>query len=80
VGNTNQLLRMFIVFSTITFSMDYVFHVLAGTRYMYFNLEDVCYTSRHNKLMMVAAAGLVVYIGMSFNSMCGDFCRSCASL
>ena len=34
-----------------------------GTPYLFFDPGFQCYTSEHYKLMLIAAAGLVVYIG-----------------
>uniref|UniRef100_A0A6S8Q6W5 Uncharacterized protein n=1 Tax=Dunaliella tertiolecta TaxID=3047 RepID=A0A6S8Q6W5_DUNTE len=33
-----------------------------GTKYMYFNADELCYTPEHFQIMTAAAAGLIVYI------------------
>eukprot|EP00983_Pelagomonas_calceolata_P039942 1137394-Pelagomonas_calceolata.AAC.3 len=33
-----------------------------GTKYMYFNADELCYTPEHFQTMLAAAAGLIVYI------------------
>eukprot|EP00967_Tisochrysis_lutea_P059307 scaffold75619_cov18-Tisochrysis_lutea.AAC.1 len=35
---------------------------LSGTKYMYFNADELCYTPEHFQTMCAAAAGLIVYI------------------